>query len=117
MRGKFLGVAAIDFSLERLAAEMLQQTGRISRFTLSKLLINREGEIVFNTHHTKKEQFRLPDEFLFRRMFRQKYGSLVWDSDGKRILYAFAQIPSLNILYVECLDFESLVEYIRASTI
>ncbi|MBR1951980.1 MAG: protein kinase [Lentisphaeria bacterium] len=117
MRGKFLGVAAIDFSLSRLAAKMLQQTGRLGRFTQSKILVNKEGEVVFDTNGSDKEKLRLPDEFLFRRMFRQKYGSLVWEYDGKRMLYAFARIPSLDILYVECLDFEALVEYIRASTI
>lgn len=117
MRGKFLGVAAIDFSLSRLAEKMLQPNGRLSRFVLSKILVNSEGDVVFDTNDSAKEKLRFPDDFLFRRMFRQKYGSLVWESDGKKVLYAFAQIPSLDILYVECLDFENLVEYIRASTI
>ena len=117
MRGKFLGVAAIDFSLSRLADKMLQPTGRLSRFVLSKILVNKEGEVVFDTNGSAEGKLRLPDEFLFRRMFRQKYGSLVWESDGKMVLYAFAQIPSLDILYVECFDFENLVKYIRASTI
>ena len=117
MRGKFLGVAAIDFSLSRLAEKMLQPNGRLSRFVLSKILVNSEGDVVFDTNDSAKEKLRFPDEFLFRRMFRQKYGSLVWESDEKKVLYAFAQIPSLDILYVECLDFENLVEYIRASTI
>ena len=117
MRGKFIGVAAIDFSLSRLAEKMLKPTGRLSRFVQSKILVNRDGEIVFDTSDPEKEKLRLPDEFLFRRMFRQKYGSLVWESRGQKVLYAFAQIPALNILYVECLDFDGLVEYVRASTI
>ena len=117
MRNKFIGVAAVDFSLSRLADKMLQQQGRFSRFVLSKLLVNQDGEVVFDTRKSDKENFRLPDDFLFRRMFRQKYGSLVWENGGKKVLYAFAQIPSLNILYVECFDFHNLVEFVRASTI
>jgi hypothetical protein len=117
MRSKFIGVAAVDFSLGKLADMLLRPSGRLNRFTLAKLLVNQEGKCLFKMSPPSGGTLTLPDDFPGLRMFSRKYGTLVQETPRGKILYAFALIPSINTLYVECFDLELLVEHIRISSI
>ena len=117
MRNKFLGVAAVDFSLGKLADMLLRSSGRLNRFTLAKLLVNQEGKCLFTMSPRSGETWPLPDDFPSRRMFSRKYGTIIQKTPQGKFLYAFALIPSINTLYVECIDLDLLVEYIRVSSI
>ena len=117
LQDKFIGVSAVDFSLKKMAEKQFNPVGRLSRFTIRKMLINKDGEIILSLDNQQGVNCPKPDDFLCRRMFRQRYGTRVWQAEGKQILYTFAHIQPLDMLYVECLDFESLVAFVQASTI
>ena len=113
--GSLVGVAAIDFSLTALAEEMFNIQGGFSEFTNEKLLINDQGEIIFRMQPPEKPGIVMPDDGkLIRRMLAMHHGSLTTNINGKEQLLVFALLPTVNLLYIELLDMERLVDYVRS---
>ena len=103
--GKYLGVAAIDFSLTKLAEKMIGPGSKCSVATVEKILIHPSGEVIFRMvppEHRSAKPF--DDAKLIDRMASMKYGTLLTEKDGREMLLAFSYLESIDVLYVEYLD-------------
>lgn len=113
--GSLVGVAAIDFSLAALAGELFNMPGGFSDFTNEKLLINDQGKVIFRMSPPEKPGIAMPDDGkLIRQMLAMRHGSLTTNINGKEQLLVFVLLPTVNLLYVELLDMEHLVDYVRS---
>ena len=114
VHGKFIGVAAMDFSLPRLGSQLLENPSKYGKFVCEKMLIAPTGKILLrlpNPHKPNRAAFDNKD--LIRRMLSMRYGTLTDQSGGHEHLLAFAAIKSLNILYVECIDLHQIAEAVN----
>ena len=113
---KFLGMAAIDYSLTKLAEKMLGAASKHPLAIREKMLINPDGEVIFRMVPSNRPAGRpFADPALIRRMLAMKYGTLLtWDA-GREMLLAFSYLNSIDVLYVEYLELDRLIEQQRAA--
>ncbi|MCI5778811.1 MAG: protein kinase [Lentisphaeria bacterium] len=103
--GKFIGVAAIDFSLTKLAEQLLGPDSKCARGTVEKLLIHPSGKIIFRMIPPgRRSAAPFSDPALIQRMAAMKYGTLLTEKNGREMLLAFSYLESIDVLYVEYLD-------------
>jgi len=115
---KFIGVAAIDFSLTKLAGKMLGPGGRYNRFTREKLLIKPDGEVIFRMMPPERAgAVPFNDPSAIRRMCALKYGTLSVNHNGRELLAAFAYLEPIEVLYAEILEMDGVVADQRARTV
>ena len=105
---KFVGIAAVDFSLTMLANELLK--GDSTKCVIEKMLIDPAGNVIFHMDPPGREIKHFSDPALIRRMLKMRYGTILTKENGHEVLLAFAHVDSINVLYVERLDMASLVE-------
>ena len=111
---KFVGVGAIDFSLTRMAEELLKYGKHFSLAVREKMLINPDGEVLFRMvppDAAGGKPFR--DDALLRRMGRRKYGTLLTEHNGREMVLAFAYLDPINVIYAEYLDLTALKDDLR----
>ena len=106
---KFVGIAAVDFSLTMLAHQLLDPTDDSAKYVLEKMLIAPSGKVIFRMVPPERKTKPFSDDELIRRMLKKKFGTLLTKSEDGEVLLAFAYVDSINVLYVESLDMASLV--------
>ena len=112
--GRCIGTAAIDFSLTKLAEKMLNPSSTYYRFTREKLLINREGKVIFRMIPPGRADIRpLRDPAIIRYMRAKKFGTLITRQGGRELLLAFSCITPIDVIYAEVLDMATLVNHER----
>lgn len=103
--GNIIGVAAMDFSLARFGSELLGSSGKYGKFVCEKMLINSKGEVLLRlSNPERKNPLDFNDLPTIRRMTRMRYGTLTVPGKNHDHLLAFAEIKSLGLIYVECID-------------
>ncbi len=121
--GKLYGVAAVDVSIDRVV-KIMKQHGNKEDFVLKKMLVNSYGNILADSRElytyntglaetsiTPREFKPFPDRKLFSRMFNRRFGTIVQEEAGRRVLYVFAPIQPLNWLYVEKINLNTFIAY------
>ena len=106
---KYIGIAAVDFSLTMLAQQLLDPADDSAKYVLEKMLIDPSGKVIFRMVPPERNTKPFSDDELIRRMLKKKFGTLLTQKDGREVLLAFAYVDSINVLYVESLDMASLV--------
>ena len=118
VHGKFIGVAAMDFSLPRLGSQLLANPSKYGKFVCEKMLISPSGKILLRLPNPqRKNRTAFDNKDLIKRMLSIRYGTLTDQSGTHEHLLAFAAIKSLNILYVECIDLHHIAEAINTGKV
>ena len=69
------------------------------------MLINSKGEVLLRlSNPQRKNPLDFNDLPTIRRMTRMRYGTLTVPGKNHDHLLAFAEIKSLGLIYVECID-------------
>lgn len=114
MQGKFIGVAAIDFSLPKLGAQLLATQRKYNNFVCEKMLIAPTGKVLLRiANPQRKNRVYFNNKKLIKQMLYMRYGTLTDRSGSHEHLLAFAEIKSLNVLYVECIDLHQITDAIN----
>ncbi|MBE6379589.1 MAG: hypothetical protein E7047_01520 [Lentisphaerae bacterium] len=108
LHGELIGVAAMDFSLEKLSDALMSSPSQYQKFIYEKMLISPDGNVLFRTASENQPAVKFNDPELIKQMQELKYGTLTARTEQGEILLAFAHIKQLNILYVETVDINSL---------
>ena len=112
--GKFIGAAAMDFSLSKLSTELLNSSGKYSKFVCEKMLINRQGNVLLRlSNPERRTPLQFNDQKIINRMTRMRYGTLTVPGGTHEHLLAFAEIKSLGLIYVECIDLHLVADAIE----
>ena len=102
----------MDFSMEKLSCAMLASGAQYSHFTREKLLIGRDGKILFKTADSPCHyQWHQENPQLLEQMMTRQNGTLTVKHDNDEHLLAFSLIKPLQLLYVEHIDLQALSEY------
>lgn len=106
---RFTGVAALDFSLTRLAERMLHKESQFNSVTHEKMFISAQGKILFRTvvpEYAAAPRFN--DNAQIRKMLAMKYGALLMKKDGKNMLLVFSCVENVDMIYAEYIDLDAL---------
>lgn len=108
--GKLIGVAAMDFSLNRLSREMLSAGIKYNQFVREKMLINQHGRIFLkSTESPRRYSWLQSTPELIQQMLAMQHGTLSVKHDGEEHLLAFSLLKSVQMLYVEDIDLPALL--------
>ncbi len=116
VRGQIVGVAHADISLNSLI-KMLDETGNSGSFIVNKLLIDTQGRVMADsaqdfvpTRVGETVEFAKfePAEHL-QEMWAKKNGWIFYTKDKVNYLYFYLEIKTLNMLYVELINFDELI--------
>lgn len=112
--GNIIGVAAMDFSLARFGSELLGSSGKYGEFVCEKMLINRQGNVLLRlSNPVRKNPPQFNDAEIIKRMTQMRYGTLTVPGQPHEHLLAFAEIKSLGLIYVECIDLHLVADAIE----
>ncbi len=114
--GRLLGVAAVDVSLVRLL-QMLEATGTKGEFVENKILVDQNANILADSRSLYPLIIGEGDSITYRRfnhhrlndMWMEKNGWFFDEAEGKKYLYFYLRIESLNWLYIEKIRFDDLI--------
>lgn len=111
--GKFLGVCAVDISVNALA-ETLRKNLKYDPNRFGVYLLDKDGTIILDVdtgkHNKNKLDRKFPHKQSFKRFLSADCGQFVIDENGRDILYFFMKIPSLNWIYVERFHYGELMK-------
>ena len=111
---RYIGTAAIDFSLTQLAKKMLNPGNSYHKFTRERLLINSDGAVIFRMIPPGRNDIKpLADEATLKQMVKTQFGTLITRQHDREVLLAFSCITPINVIYAEVLDMAALVEHQR----
>ena len=126
--GRFYGVAGLDLTFNKVA-EILHRTGNVGFFVLNSSLIDSRGRIIASTGRKKqvqnysssdsdKNQEIIMDYYavpkIRRAILEQKFGILTHNEPGRgEVIYLFAQMKTMNWIYVQKIDFEAYRSFSR----
>ena len=114
---RFVGYGGIDFSLTKLAEQLLGPKGNSSAGTCEKLLLNSDGEVLFRmVPEGRPFVTHFNDARLLRRMGKMKYGTILTRRGDREMLLAFASLDAMGVLYAEYLDVSRLLEEQRKNS-
>lgn len=126
--GRFFGVAGLDLTFNKVA-DILLRSGNIGFFVLDSALIDARGRLIASSQKKKRltafsqkdsesntevamEFFAVPK--IRRAILDQKFGILSSFESGRgEVLYLFAQLKTLNWIYIQKIDFEGYRSFYR----
>jgi hypothetical protein len=125
----FRGVAALDLSVNKLTERILQK-GNVGGYVIEKAVVNRRGEVVFSSQSKFFNRKFDPEKFhgsapfkatLFRtpgirgRILEKgkEFGTFIAGEGGKKVIYSFATLEVLDMIFVVVADYGKLVEHIE----
>ena len=132
-RGNFYGVAGMDLTFNKLAF-LLHRSGNTGHFVLDSALINANGQIVASTDFRSKKGEKQQNQDLSakleknaelemvyfsipkirRAILEQKFGIISDHEPGRgEVIYLFAQLKTLNWIFVQKIDLEVYRTYYR----
>ena len=120
--GRFFGVAGMDLTFNKVA-DILHHTGNVGFFVLDSALIDSRGQIIASSEKKKRQTtysqkdseknaevtmafYAAPK--IRRTILEQKFGIFSDFEPGRgEVLYLFAQMKTLNWIFVQKIDFEA----------
>ncbi len=126
--GRFFGVAGMDLTFNKLA-DILHHTGNVGYFVLDSALIDSRGQIIVSSDKKKRQAtysqqdseknaevsmafFATPK--IRRTILEQKFGFFSdFEPDRGEVLYLYAQMKTLNWIFVQKIDFEAYRTFFR----
>ena len=128
MKGDFYGVVGLDMTFNKLA-DILHHTGNVGFFVLDSALIDSHGRIIASSEKKKHQAtysqqdseknaevamvfFATPK--IRRTILAQKFGFFSDFEPGRgEVLYLYAQMKTLNWIFVQKIDFEAFRIFFR----